>query len=175
MSLITAFKGLSWVAKWGGIVSIPILGPIAGIIGGVIQLIWMTIQAMLKGMAVIVASPLAAFATVLIIISSLIVGVKVGTNWSRHLVEAARADLASTKTRIEGVNSVDKAKAEAAIEAREIAKKLPIFPNTVILSVPQPAAATAVDTPSATPKRLRAPKRAKTNSGGSDDKGVFGF
>ena len=95
MSLITAFKGLSWVAKWGGIVSIPILGPIAGIIGGVIQLIWMTIQAMLKGMAVIVASPLAAFATVLIIISSLIVGVKVGTNWSRHLVEAARADLAS--------------------------------------------------------------------------------
>lgn len=169
MSLLAAFKALSWFTKLGGLTAIPFVGPILATIGGIAQLVCMAITAFFKGLAEIVTKPLPAFTLVCCCIAFGILGLRYGVKYDAHLVEAANTRVANLESQLEDKDAVDKANAEEAIRAREAAKRA--SPSVVKGASVAPAAA-----PGGTaPKRVRR-KPAGDEAGCCDEfKRMFGL
>jgi hypothetical protein len=146
----TAFMGLSWAAKLGGLTAIPVIGPLLSIIGGLAQLIWMFIKRVFAGVGKIVSDNEAAVALLTFMVIAGWLGIRFGIKYDAHLVKAANAELTSITTQLEALHRVEDIKKKAAIEAREKAKAAPF---EVVTTVP-PAAAAAV-APSVRPKSRR--------------------
>lgn len=169
-----AFKALSWFSKFGGVTAIPFVGPVLGILGGLLQLVWMAIKAFVKGLGKIVSDPLAAASCACIGLFLLVVGIKLGVKYDAHLVTQARTELASLEMQLKGIHNVDASKARAAIEQREIAKRevlvspVSLRPDEVVTSVPPPASPPAA-------KRVRKRPAEDDNDLGSYVKRMLGF
>jgi hypothetical protein len=147
----TAFKGLSWAAKLGGLTAIPVVGPLLSIVGGLLQLAWMLIKRIFAGLGKIVGDVDAGIAASAIAAVLFVVGLKLGIGYDAHLVRAAQTDLASINTQMEALHRVENIKTKAAIEAREKAKAA----SAEVVTTLPPAAAAAVVPSVRTPSRRK--------------------
>lgn len=161
MKAISWLKSLSFIAKLsgmaGGLMSLGFLGPVAPFVFGFFKLIGVVIGWIWDGIQVSISKPVVLALEVLI----LAFGIWQGVKWDAHLVRDANQQVASLEAKMQAAKEIDDARAKAAIEAREAAKRQPP------IVAPTPAAA-----PAGVPKPA---KRLRKSASASDDSAHFAF
>lgn len=132
-------KIAAFFAKFMGLNFTAMLGPIGIIANGALSLVAGLIKMTWEAIQVVFTKPVVLILLVIV----LAYGFRVGIKFDRYLVTKAQTETETLKNAIEGAEDADKARADAAIAAREAAKRQEplslvgsVGSATIITSVP---------------------------------------
>ncbi len=143
---LARFAGLA-----GGLVAIPYVGPLLGILGSVVGLLFSFLRWLLKDIEDAFKEPQRLAVRLVCVIAALAFGVWQGIEWDAHKVAAARAEVAQMKQVWKDKDDEDARKAAEAKAAREKAEAEAWSAN-VVPPIVAPAAVVRAKRPAAKPK-----------------------
>lgn len=112
-----------WMGSAGsGLTLLGWLNPVWGALVSIAQLVWWGIKSFIQGTLGFMQRPVELFSVFVIGCVLLGVGVRLGINWDKHLVQKAQDKLASVVTQVNGKDQEDARRAAAAVEARRKAE-----------------------------------------------------
>lgn len=150
----------------------PALGPIGTVLGGLWKSLLTLVRWVWEAIQVVATRPVVLILLVLV----LAYGFRLGIRVDRYLVTRAETETQTLKDQIEAAHETDKARADAAIAARDAAKRdvLPLFgppvqppPQSVVVSTPPPQTdeKIVVSAGAKKPEAVQSPPRAHSSLG----------
>lgn len=115
-------RWLPFLAKFGGLAAIPVIGPALSIVGAGFGLLVSFVRWLFKDIEDAFREPQRLAVRMVCLLAVLAFGVYEGIKWDAHKVAAARAEVAQMKQDWRAKDEEDARKADAAKKAREEAE-----------------------------------------------------